>query len=851
MRTHITSERSTLYRLATARSWATAWPVEAYRADDGEPTFFAAGELLVNAADTETIDDLLRRGGRVVRAAEDPAMPDEFRAVGLGRDDVDMAGLPRTVKILFDDVPRAPENVDEELARGWPRVERMEWTSEPARALAALIAPMRAEGRRVGMNLVLQPRTLPLTAPLEGAGLVYPRDPLRWECVNQRSRIADAWHLVESMRLMRSVSPIEFIGICDTGFDPAAANDIGAGLVNWNAVADAPGLPPNSGTTFHGTEVASAAAAVVGNNVGAAGAGGTVAMPALFHGNTVDAALTTIIRCTQWGIRIVNFSFGHLLDQDDIEDEWTDTFNWAADNGVLIVCAAPNENVNLSGDQGDFPSTVSSRAIAVGRLMEDDTKADCAYGPGVDLWAPGTRIPVVPTPLAPMGGRVNGTSYAAPFVCGTAAMVRAVNQNLNADQVRDVLFTTAWTDAGAPDRGLNAYAAVLEAMKSGVAETTTEAAPERLYPAADGTFKPIFNDGFNRAGDTDTFLLDVKAFSHVTVDLRWYDRLTKVFVELERAADGTSVEAVVTYPGQGHASLAAYVGSGTYRLTVRGTGTSAYLLTGRTAPGRLLPDRFEANNSFETATRLRVLPRGKWELGGPFTGTWGPGSFDLNLHTDGTGPGTRDTDFFAIDVPHDVGVLHRAEVRISDSDEPLDVTLHDAARAVLVAHTNVRNVGIGLPLGTTVYLKVAGNTHTRYGLWVGAYLDDEVFRRLWPEVRLVPRWWEENIVDRFVNPREHRAVVITPELLADGVLALGGVDGQPLPDGVRLTLLDRDGAPVREATHVDGSAVIDLDGVGEGGYVLSADLDGAALDIARSGGLGLTMRPPSSDGRNG
>src|ERR1700735_2253447 len=103
-------------------------------------------------------------------------------------------------------------------------------------------------------------------------------------------------------------------------------------------------------------------------------------------------------------------------------------------------------------------------------------------------------------------------------------------------------------------------------MSARMAEDVIEAKPEQLFPHADGTFEPIFNDAVNRTSDRDEFLLDVRAFSTLTVDL----------------------------------------------------------LSGRLALGRLMPDEFEPNDSFEAATRLQVVrPSGPFWVG-PLFSVHGP-----------------------------------------------------------------------------------------------------------------------------------------------------------------------------------------------------------------------------------
>jgi hypothetical protein len=98
----------------------------------------------------------------------------------------------------------------------------------------------------------------------------------------------------------------------------------------------------------------------------------------------------------------------------------------------------------------------------------------------------------------------------------------------------------------------------------------------------------------------------VPAFSTVVVDLQWYGRLATIDLRSENTDPDAAAPDVTVGEAPGRSTLTALVGSGTYRIQLRGNGPTAYLLNGRTTAGRLAPDRFEGNDGFATATRLRV-----------------------------------------------------------------------------------------------------------------------------------------------------------------------------------------------------------------------------------------------------
>src|SRR5262249_2559457 len=111
------------------------------------------------------------------------------------------------------------------------------------------------------------------------------------------------------------------------------------------------------------------------------------------------------------------------------------------------------------------PATRTPGTITVGALDTDDTaRGDSNYGSSVDIWAPGTGLPVMPAPDSPQGSLKSGTSVAAPFVSGVVAMMRAVNSSLDTCQAKQLLTSTGWRGAGRAVAGVDAFAAVLAAM---------------------------------------------------------------------------------------------------------------------------------------------------------------------------------------------------------------------------------------------------------------------------------------------------------------------------------------------------------------------------------------------------
>jgi subtilisin family serine protease len=128
------------------------------------------------------------------------------------------------------------------------------------------------------------------------------------------------------------------------------------------------------------------------------------------------------------------------------------------DRGVVVVVAAGNSNdnaVNYLPARFQDAITVSAIADSDGKCggtgqalapwgYKDDTLAGYSnYGPAVDIAAPGTNI----LSTWNNGGynTISGTSMAAPYVTGAAALYKSFNPDASASDVRNALLSTAST----------------------------------------------------------------------------------------------------------------------------------------------------------------------------------------------------------------------------------------------------------------------------------------------------------------------------------------------------------------------------------------------------------------------
>lgn len=227
----------------------------------------------------------------------------------------------------------------------------------------------------------------------------------------------------------------------------------------WNFVAESNDIDDDYG---HGTFVSGIIAANTNNGEGIAGVNPGARMMTLkvSNGNGVARSLA-IYRALRYavdnGARVINISLGRKglsrLEQIGI--------NYAHAMGCVVVVAAGNQGGDIAG----YGPPGARRVLSVASLNVDgNRRSQSNRGLGVALAAPGESIYSLTAANGKRDGRMipiaagdyhrlNGTSFAAPFVSGTASLIWAQKPHLTNWQVVDMILAAA---ADAEDPGWDA-----------------------------------------------------------------------------------------------------------------------------------------------------------------------------------------------------------------------------------------------------------------------------------------------------------------------------------------------------------------------------------------------------------
>ncbi|GGM05653.1 type VII secretion-associated serine protease mycosin [Dactylosporangium sucinum] len=165
----------------------------------------------------------------------------------------------------------------------------------------------------------------------------------------------------------------------------------------------------------------------------------------------------------------------------------------ALSRNVIVVAAAGNDGASQTGNQPAYPAAYDG-VIAVAGVDENDKHVPTSTtGDFVDVAAPGVRI----QGPAPQGGGFGlrssgGTSFAAPYVSGTAALLRAYYPTMTAREIADRITSTADHPPAGRDQEVgygtvNPYRAVATIQGGGGGAGPAASRASRLGPSAAAT----------------------------------------------------------------------------------------------------------------------------------------------------------------------------------------------------------------------------------------------------------------------------------------------------------------------------------------------------------------------------
>ena len=323
----------------------------------------------------------------------------------------------------------------------------------------------------LGLALGLAP------GPAGGSGQVGPLLPpsLPWNI--QRIKAPQAWPITQG-------SPEIVVAVIDSGIDfslPELAevrwvnakeslnsrDDDGNGYVDdlfgWDFRENVPVHLRRTALHPHGTSVASVIAARAKEVVGVAPNVRIMDVRfldsrGLFYERDWNKLAQAIDYAVANGAHIINLSLYAKNKPPKVVEE---ALRRAWEKGVIVVTIAGNEGQARVNPLGAYAFVLTVSAVD----KADERASFSNFGPEVDLAAPGAEIPV----LLPKGavGSLSGTSFAAPHVSGTLALILSANPRLSAKEAVEVLLRTC-EDLNAPEVGqglVDTYQAVTEARR--------------------------------------------------------------------------------------------------------------------------------------------------------------------------------------------------------------------------------------------------------------------------------------------------------------------------------------------------------------------------------------------------
>ena len=276
--------------------------------------------------------------------------------------------------------------------------------------------------------------------------------------------LPDAWSLTTG-------TPSVVVAVVDSGVHADHPDLAGKVLEGYNFLQAGSDVTDDVG---HGTAVASIIAARGNDAVGIAGTAMDVTILPVKVGDADGAPVSAIASGVRYavdqGASVINLSLGADSESATLHQQ----IQYAYERNVPVIAAAGNDP-----NRPTFPATYQE-PISVGAATSDgaDVAPFSSQVSRVDLTAPGMSILSAywQEGVGATWETLHGTSFAAPMVAGTVALMRAVNPDMSIEAIRTALTGTARQTYPAGTLGggaglLNAPAAVRQAYLPHFANT--------------------------------------------------------------------------------------------------------------------------------------------------------------------------------------------------------------------------------------------------------------------------------------------------------------------------------------------------------------------------------------------
>jgi len=177
-------------------------------------------------------------------------------------------------------------------------------------------------------------------------------------------------------------------------------------------------------------------------------------MPLKAFGADGSGYLSNIIEAAYYAVqhqaKVISMSFSF----PSPSNEMTKAMNYANSRGIICVASAGNDGL----DELVYPAALKN-VMGVASTTDYDTRSSFSnYGPDVWVAAPGEGI-ISTYPYGTYSAGW-GTSFSAPFVSGTAALLVSVSSNINQQSAAAAIANAKWISSDMGNGRLDTYSAV-------------------------------------------------------------------------------------------------------------------------------------------------------------------------------------------------------------------------------------------------------------------------------------------------------------------------------------------------------------------------------------------------------